>query len=151
MLHEIIFGLFCLCPYCFIQPYLLPACIQAEQADKAADLQQEINKNSQASKQRECPHCRHVGQGSWRKQSQQYYQHVTQLQPFVERLDRLFSRWNAWLSTSIVLHCLKELWNLPRKKATVSEKEERNMLGATSPRIRPICWCSSSWAMRLSL
>lgn len=55
---------FFFCPYHFIQPHLLPAGIQAEQADKAADLQQEIDKNSQASKQRECPHGRHVGQGS---------------------------------------------------------------------------------------
>lgn len=50
--------------YCSIQPHLLPAGIKAEQADEAADLQQEIYKNSQASKQRECPHCRHVGQSS---------------------------------------------------------------------------------------
>lgn len=48
--------------------HLLSSGVQPEQADKAADLQQEINKNSQASKQGECPHCRHVGQGSYRRQ-----------------------------------------------------------------------------------
>lgn len=31
--------------------YLLPFSVQPKQADKAADLQQEINKNSQASKE----------------------------------------------------------------------------------------------------
>lgn len=50
--------------HCSIQPHLLPAGIKAEQADEAADLQQEIDKNSQASKQRERPHCRHVGKSS---------------------------------------------------------------------------------------
>lgn len=50
--------------YCSIQPHLLTAGIKAEQADEAADLQQEIDENSQASKQRERPHCRHVGQSS---------------------------------------------------------------------------------------
>lgn len=50
------------------QTHLLSLGVQAEQADKATDLQQEINKNSQASKQRESPHCGHVGQGSYRRQ-----------------------------------------------------------------------------------
>lgn len=40
---------------------------------------------------------------------------------------------------------------LPRKKATVSDRDERNMLGATSPRTRPICWWSSSFCSRSSL
>lgn len=44
-MHEVIFCSF-FCPYHFIQPHLLPAGIQAEQADEAANLQQEINKNS---------------------------------------------------------------------------------------------------------
>lgn len=35
---------------------------------------------------------------------------------------------------------------LPKKNAEVSEKEERNIVGATSPRILPSCWSSvSSW------
>ena len=59
------------------QSHLLSSGVQAEQADEAADLQQEINKNSQASKQGECPHCRHVGQRSYRRQSRQFYQHMT--------------------------------------------------------------------------
>lgn len=46
--------------------HLLSLGVQAEQADKATDLQQEINENGQAGKQRESPHGGHVGQGSCR-------------------------------------------------------------------------------------
>lgn len=47
--------------------HLLPLDVQTEQGDKTADLQQEINKDSQACKQRERPHGRHVGQSSCRE------------------------------------------------------------------------------------
>lgn len=60
-----------LCHHPFPRSHLLSSGVQAKQADKATDLQQEINKNSQASKEGECPHCRHVGQGSYGRQSQQ--------------------------------------------------------------------------------
>lgn len=56
-----------LCQHHFPHSHLLSSGVKAEQADEAADLQQEINKNSQASKHGECPHCRHVGQGSYRR------------------------------------------------------------------------------------
>lgn len=55
-----------LCGHHFPQSHLLSSGVQAKQADKATDLQQEINKNSQASKEGECPHGRHVGQGSYK-------------------------------------------------------------------------------------
>lgn len=57
-------------------PYLLPFGVQAEQADKAADLQQEINENGQAGKERERPHCRHVGQGSCARHATRLCQRV---------------------------------------------------------------------------
>ena len=40
---------------------------------------------------------------------------------------------------------------LPKKNATVSAKDERNMLGATSPRTRPTCWSRVSPWRRSSL
>lgn len=58
--------------------HLLPFSVQTEQADKATDLQKEINKNSQASKHGERPDCWHAGQRSWkRKRKGLFYQYVT--------------------------------------------------------------------------
>lgn len=58
--------------------HLLPFSVQTEQADKATDLQKEINKNSQASKHGERPDCWHAGQRSWkRKRKELFYQYVT--------------------------------------------------------------------------
>lgn len=45
-------------------PHLLPLDVQTKQGHKAADLQQEVNKDSQAGKERERPHGWHVGQSS---------------------------------------------------------------------------------------
>lgn len=148
--------------------YLLPFSVQAEQADKAADLQQEINKNSQASKEWKRPDCRHVGQSSCRRQKSTTFismwfrkillpHFVTTLSiPFTQAPLFLKRVWktNSYFPVSEYREsggCLNVWLILPRKKATVSEKEERNMLGATSPRIRPIWSWSSSLAIRSSL
>lgn len=53
--------------YCVTETHLLPLDVQTKQGDKAADLQQEIYKDSQASKERERPHGWHVGQSSCRE------------------------------------------------------------------------------------
>lgn len=80
--------------------YLLPFSVQAEQADKAADLQQEINKNSQASKERERPHCWHVGQGSCRRHTPQLSQHAL-LQGRRATFFRCFINPGYWLITTL--------------------------------------------------
>lgn len=52
---------------CISATHLLPPDVQTEQGDEAADLQQKVNKDSQAGKERERPHGRHVGQSSCRE------------------------------------------------------------------------------------
>lgn len=49
------------------ETHLLPLDVQTEQGDEAADLQQKVNKDSQAGEERERPHGRHVRQSSCRE------------------------------------------------------------------------------------